>query len=136
VWQRLCGKEEVNVSMLAFKYSTVYYKTQKCMWHPHRLVKDTMRAKMCIYLDLEGSESISHFKKTKHDGSYLYFFPMKAIICLFLLIVYTFIHMCICCLGHLSPPFCPSLLPYPSCFQAELVLPSSLILLKRKHKRQ
>jgi hypothetical protein len=40
--------------------------------------------------------------------------------------LYSFIHMCIHCLGH----FCP----HPPHFQAEPVLPSSPILLKRRHK--
>jgi hypothetical protein len=39
----------------------------------------------------------------------------------------SFIYMCIHCLGHFSPPFPPR-------FQAEPVLPLSLILLKRRHK--
>jgi hypothetical protein len=44
----------------------------------------------------------------------------------------SFIHMCINCLGHFSPltPAFP-LSPY---LQAETVLPSSLILLMRRHK--
>jgi hypothetical protein len=51
-------------------------------------------------------------------------------------IVYSFIHTCIHCLGHLSPwaLLTPSFsLPSP-CFQAEPVLPSSLTLLKKRHK--
>jgi hypothetical protein len=51
-------------------------------------------------------------------------------------IVYSFIHMCIHCLGHLSPP-ARHLLPPPAnllCFQAEPVLPSSPIFLKRRNK--
>jgi hypothetical protein len=49
-------------------------------------------------------------------------------------VVYTFIHMCIHCLGPLFPL---PLLPFPHLplFQGEPVPPSSLILLKRKHKR-
>jgi hypothetical protein len=49
---------------------------------------------------------------------------------------YSFIHMCIHCLGHFyplptSPTLSPLTLPH---FQAEPVLPLSLILLKKKHK--
>jgi hypothetical protein len=49
---------------------------------------------------------------------------------------YSFIHMCIHCLGHYFPqPLHPHpLLPNPPHFQAEPVLPLSLILLKRRHK--
>jgi hypothetical protein len=70
----------------------------------------------------------------------------------FLYFLYSFIHMCVHCLGHFSPP--PALSPFPppclppphpvslphpfchspSCFQAEPVLSLSLILLKRRHK--
>jgi hypothetical protein len=49
---------------------------------------------------------------------------------------YSFIHMCIHCLGHFSPlpPVpTPSTQP-PHHFQPEPVLPLSLILLKRRHK--
>jgi hypothetical protein len=63
--------------------------------------------------------------------------------CLFVLLLvlfyYSFIHMCIHCLGHFpSTPHPPSssltLCPLPSCFQVEPVLHLSLILLKRRHK--
>jgi hypothetical protein len=51
-------------------------------------------------------------------------------------IFYSFIHMCISCLGHFSPlPTAPPSPTTPSHFQAELVLPLSLILLKSKHKQ-
>jgi hypothetical protein len=40
---------------------------------------------------------------------------------------YSSIHMCIHCLGHFS-------LPFPPHFQAEPILPLSLILLKTRHK--
>jgi hypothetical protein len=43
-----------------------------------------------------------------------------------------FIHMCIQCLGHFSPP--PSLIPATPRYQAETSLPLSLILLKREYK--
>jgi hypothetical protein len=43
---------------------------------------------------------------------------------------YSLIHMCTHCLGHFSHPLSPT----PPHFQAESVLPLSLILLKRKHK--
>jgi hypothetical protein len=47
----------------------------------------------------------------------------------------SFIHMCIHCLGHFSPLLPLSCSPcHPPCFQAEPVLPLSLILLKRRHK--
>jgi hypothetical protein len=47
----------------------------------------------------------------------------------------TFIHMCIHCLGHFStlPPSSP-FSPFPPQFQADPVLPLSLILLKKRHK--
>jgi hypothetical protein len=46
---------------------------------------------------------------------------------------YSFIHMCIHCLGHFSPlASLPH--PLPPHFQAEPVLPLSLILLKKRHK--
>jgi hypothetical protein len=48
---------------------------------------------------------------------------------------YSFIHMCINCLGHCSllpPPPPPT--AWPASFQAEPVLPLSLILLKGRHK--
>jgi hypothetical protein len=52
---------------------------------------------------------------------------------------YSFMHMCIHCLGHFSssaPTPCPlHLAPTSLPFQAESVLPLSLILLKRKHKQ-
>jgi hypothetical protein len=48
---------------------------------------------------------------------------------------YSFIHMCIHFLGHFSllPPS-PTLFPSATHFQAEPVLPLSLILLKRRHE--
>jgi hypothetical protein len=48
-----------------------------------------------------------------------------------------FIHMCIHCLGHFSPlPPTYSFFPCtPPLFQAQPVLPLSLISLKRKHKQ-
>jgi hypothetical protein len=50
--------------------------------------------------------------------------------------IYSFIHMCIHCLGHFSPlPLPPPSPPHPLHFQAEPVLPSSPILLKRRHKK-
>jgi hypothetical protein len=46
--------------------------------------------------------------------------------------IYSFIHMCIHCLGHLSPTPNPVVFPPTSpCFQAELVLPSSSPILLR-----
>jgi hypothetical protein len=45
-----------------------------------------------------------------------------------------FIHMCIQCLGHFSPLPQPHAFPHPR-FQAETVLPLSLILLKREYKQ-
>jgi hypothetical protein len=56
---------------------------------------------------------------------------------------FSFIHMCIQCLGHFSSlPSAPSLSlptlslsPLPPHFQAETVLPLSLILLKREYKQ-
>jgi hypothetical protein len=48
---------------------------------------------------------------------------------------YSFIHMCIHCLGHITPlPPSPILSPSTSHFQAEPVLPLSQILLKKRHK--
>jgi hypothetical protein len=47
-------------------------------------------------------------------------------------IFYSFIHMCIHCLGHISPLPPTSTSPH---FQAEPGLPLSLILLKRRHKQ-
>jgi hypothetical protein len=47
---------------------------------------------------------------------------------------YSFIHMCIHCLGHFSPCPAPPFFPPPPHFHAEHVLPLSLILLKRRHK--
>jgi hypothetical protein len=62
----------------------------------------------------------------------------RVILCIF----FSFIHMCIKCLGHFSPftPLpsfdpVPSLSPKPPLFQAETVLPLSLILLKREYKQ-
>jgi hypothetical protein len=50
--------------------------------------------------------------------------------------LYSFIHMCIHCLGHFSSlPSVPSLSPPPPLFQAEPVLPFSPILLKSRHKQ-
>jgi hypothetical protein len=47
---------------------------------------------------------------------------------------YSFIHMCICCLGHFSPLPAPlPSLPLPPQSQAGPVLPLSLILLKKRH---
>jgi hypothetical protein len=46
---------------------------------------------------------------------------------------YSFIHMCIHCLGHFSPlPSSPTLSPFPPQFQAGPVLPLSLVLLKKR----
>jgi hypothetical protein len=49
-----------------------------------------------------------------------------------------FIHMCIQCLGHFSPPppppFLPSFPPYPS-LPGRTILPLSLIMLKREYKQ-
>jgi hypothetical protein len=48
---------------------------------------------------------------------------------------YSFIHMCIHCLGHFSPLPPPSLSPsFPPQFQAGPVLPLSLVLLKKTDK--
>jgi hypothetical protein len=49
--------------------------------------------------------------------------------------IYSFIHLCTHCLGHLSL-LCPvpSIFPTLPCFQAEPVLPSSPILLKRRQQ--
>jgi hypothetical protein len=49
---------------------------------------------------------------------------------------FSFIHMCIQCLGHFSPlPPTPSLTPLTPCYPAETILPISLILLKREYKQ-
>jgi hypothetical protein len=48
----------------------------------------------------------------------------------FYLFFFSFIHMCIQCLGHFFP-----LPPSPSRYQAETILPLSLILLKREYKQ-
>jgi hypothetical protein len=58
----------------------------------------------------------------------------------FILCIYFFIHMCIQCLGHFCPlPPAPSITPYPPTltpwYQAETILPLSLILLKREYKQ-
>jgi hypothetical protein len=61
----------------------------------------------------------------------------------FILLFFSFIHMCKQCLGHFSPfPPPPSLtltpppsFPLPSRYQAETILPLSLILLKREYKQ-
>jgi hypothetical protein len=54
---------------------------------------------------------------------------------LFIYLNYSFIHMCIYCLGHFSPCRPPLLFPLlPAQFQAGPVLPLSLILLKKRHK--
>jgi hypothetical protein len=61
----------------------------------------------------------------------------------FFLLFFSFIHMCIQCLGHFSPlPPPPTLPTYPllcpllhSCYQAETILPLSLILLKREYNQ-
>jgi hypothetical protein len=53
----------------------------------------------------------------------------------FFKIFYSFIHVCIHCLGDFSSLLpAPSLSPTPPRFQAEPVLPLSRILLKRRHK--
>jgi hypothetical protein len=53
----------------------------------------------------------------------------------YFILFYSFIHMCVYCLGHFSP-LLPSLTLSPPSphFQAEPVLPLSLILWKRRHK--
>jgi hypothetical protein len=56
---------------------------------------------------------------------------------IFLLFIfyYSFIHRCVYCLGHFSPlPPSPTFSPLLPHFQAEPVLPLSIILLKRRHK--
>jgi hypothetical protein len=58
----------------------------------------------------------------------------------FLFLIYfnffSFIHMCIQCLGHFSPfPPPPPPPPDPRCYQAETILPLSLLLLKREYKQ-
>jgi hypothetical protein len=54
-------------------------------------------------------------------------------ICFFF--VYSFTHMCIHCLGHFFPlPPSLTLSLFPPHFQADPVLPLSLILLKTRHK--
>jgi hypothetical protein len=58
----------------------------------------------------------------------IYIRPVNVYLLMFF-IVYSFIHMSIHCLDPLSPP--PPHLPH---FQIEPVLPSSPILLKRRHK--
>jgi hypothetical protein len=51
-------------------------------------------------------------------------------------IFFSFIHMCIQCLGHFSPLSpAPSLSSPPPCYQAETILPLSLILLMREYKQ-
>jgi hypothetical protein len=75
---------------------------------------------------------------------YIYSFPIPLIekiifpsMCSFISIFYSFIHMCIHYLSHFYPLTPPRTLPFPFTpprFQAEPVLPLSLILLKRIHK--
>jgi hypothetical protein len=86
---------------------------------------------MLFYLDLlllltEGLFlQDGHFRKSEY---------MKAS-CFIIFKNYSFIHMCIHCLGHFSPlfPF-PTLSPPSIQFQAGPVLPLSLILLKKRYK--
>jgi hypothetical protein len=49
--------------------------------------------------------------------------------------LYSYIHMCIHCLGHFSPMSPITSYPPLPHFQAEPVLPFSPILLKRRHKQ-
>jgi hypothetical protein len=64
---------------------------------------------------------------TFFKGHFIYFFHF--------LNYYSFIHMCIHCLGHFSSlsPLPPSS-PFPPQFQAGSVLPLSLVLLKKRDK--
>jgi hypothetical protein len=47
----------------------------------------------------------------------------------------TFIHICIQCLGHFSPLPPTTSFPLTPLYQAETILPLSLILLKREYKQ-
>jgi hypothetical protein len=78
-----------------------------------------------IHLPVNGKISFFYMAE-KNSIVYKYYIFFKK---------YSFIHMCIHCLGHFSPlpPFPPSP-PFPPQSQAGPVLPLSLILLKKRHK--
>jgi hypothetical protein len=63
-----------------------------------------------------------------------YYVLLNPFLFIFISLNYSFIHMCVHCLGHFSP-LSPSPQPLPSPnFQIGHVLPLSLILLKKRHK--
>jgi hypothetical protein len=81
---------------------------------------------ICIFEEVKTARYKNIFKKIRKG-------PFCLFVCLFFII-----HLVTCAyiVWVISPPAsCPhSLLPTPPCFQAEPVLPLSLILLKRRHK--
>jgi hypothetical protein len=84
---------------------------------------------------------ITHNGQRKPESTeYLRYSSYYFIFFIFILFLISFIHMCIQCLGHFSPLHAapslsptPSLSPPPPHYQAETILPLSLILLKREY---
>jgi hypothetical protein len=116
------------------------------VWPWNSIEPQVLSISLCLLYSIGGASSIlcSHqdvlccsdpkhqsqmpWTNTSETMSQIIFTPFKN----------SFIHMCIHCLGHFSPmvPTPTISFPSPPCFQAETVLPLSLILLKRRHKHK